>query len=408
MSPTLRLHYDDPLHLRFEARVLGQATWGGAPSIVLDRSAFYPESGGQMGDRGLLGGVPVVDVQVDDAGVVHHLIEAASAPALAPGTVVAGGIDRARRRLHMALHTAQHMLSRALEDEASAATVSARLGETSCTLDVDRDVLDERRVAAAEALVNAVIEDDAAVRQYFPDAEELQKLPLRRAPKVSEHVRVVMIGDFDVSPCGGTHCTRTAQVGVVRVLGVERYKGKARVTFSAGRRAFGELAEEAGLLRSLGRDFTCGPRDVRAAVEKLRRDLTEAREALGHARLRVAEALADELTAAAVARRGEAGGDLLVIGLIEDATVDLLRKVAQRITARPDAVALLAGRAPEGIYVLAARGSASTFPCGAFLKLAAMSAGGRGGGRPEMAEGRLPAGADWRSAVSAALAGLPQ
>lgn len=406
MSATDRLHHDDPLHLRFEARVLAHASFHDAPAVILDRTAFYPESGGQMGDRGALSGEAVLDVQVDDAGVVHHLLAVSpgAVPALAPGATVLGEVDRPRRRLHMALHTAQHMLSRALEDEAGAATVSARLGETTCTIDVDRDALDEGRVAAAEALVNAVIEDDLPVRQYFPDPAELPLLPLRRAPKVTDRVRVVAIGDFDVSPCGGTHCTRTAQVGLVRVLGVERYKGKARVSFSASRRAVAELRDEAGTLRALARDFTCGPRDVPAAVEKLRRELAEAREALGRARIRVAEALADELSAAALARRGDAGGDLLVIGVVDDATPDLLRKIAQRITARPDAVALLAGRAADGQPVLAARGSATSFACGAFLKRAATATGGRGGGRPETAEGRIPADADWMSAVAAALA----
>ena len=407
MPPTLRLHHDDPLLLRFDARVLAHAAWGDAPSVVLDHTAFYPESGGQMGDRGTLAGCPVVDVQVDDHGTVHHLLDAPPAPELAVGQGVGGAVERGRRRLHMALHTAQHMLSRALEDEASAATVSARLGETTCTIDVDRDALDERRVAAAEALVNAAIDDDLPVRQYFPDPADLARLPLRRAPKVTENIRVVAIGDFDVSPCGGTHCTRTAQVGLVRVTAVERYKGKARVVFSAGRRATGELTGEAGALRALARDFTCGPLDVPAAVEKLRRELTEAREALGHARLRVADALADELVAAAAARQAGTPGDLLVVGLVDDATVDLLRKVARRVTARPDAVALLAGRAADGTLVLIARGAASAFGCGAFLKRAAAAAGGRGGGRPESAEGRLPPGADWEAIVAATLAAGP-
>ena len=407
MPPTLRLHHDDPLLLRFDARVLAHAAWSAAPSVILDRTAFYPESGGQMGDRGALAGLPVVDVQVDDAGLVHHILDAppAGAPGLAVGQEVSGAVERDRRRVHMALHTAQHMLSRALEDEAGAATVSARLGETTCTIDVDRDALDEARVAAAEALVNAAIDDDLPVRQYFPEPAELARLPLRRAPKVTENIRVVAIGAFDVSPCGGTHCTRTAPIGLVRVTAIERYKGKARVVFSAGRRATRELTCEADALRALGRDFTCGPLDVRAAVDKLRRELAEAREALGHARLRVAEALADELIAAAAARQGGAPGDLFVVGVVEDATVDLLRKVARRITARPDAVALLAGRAADGTPVLVARGAASAFGCGAFLKRAAAATGGRGGGRPESAEGRLPAGIDWETIVAAALAG---
>jgi len=247
MMPTGRLYYEDPFLYQFEARVIGHGTWNGARSVVLDRSAFYPESGGQMADRGTLGGTAIADVQVDEEGIVHHVLEGESLPE--PGTELVGVVDRQRRRVHMALHTGQHMLSRALADVAGAATVSSRLGESSATIDVDVDVLEERRVAEAEALVNAVIDDDVVVRAFFPTAEELAGLPLRRAPKVTENIRVVQIGDFDVSPCGGTHCTRAAQVGLVRVVGVERYKGKARVIFSAGARARREFADEAAVLR---------------------------------------------------------------------------------------------------------------------------------------------------------------
>jgi alanyl-tRNA synthetase len=399
MSPTERLYYDDPFLHRFTARVAGHGTWSGAPSLVLERTAFYPEAGGQMGDRGVLGGLPVRDVQVDEQGVVHHLLDVPEGAALpVPGTELTGEVDRARRRVNMALHTGQHMLSRALVDVAGAATVSSRLGETLCTLDTDQDTLDERRVAEAEARVNDAIDEDLPIRAFFPTPQELAALPLRRAPKVTDHIRVIQIGDFDVSPCGGTHCTRTGQVGLVRVLGVERYKGKGRVLFSAGPRARRELWEEAGTLRALGRAFTCGPLEVPAAVDKLRRELTEAREALGAARARLAEHAAGELAAAL-----EASPDKRVVAVLDGAGPEQLRAVAARLTSRPQAVVLLAGRLPDGLPVLIARGAGSSFGCGAFLKRAAEAAGGRGGGRPEHAEGRLPAGTDWPSLVASLL-----
>jgi alanyl-tRNA synthetase len=399
MSTTERLYYADPFLHRFTARVVAHGTWSGAPSVVLDRTAFYPEAGGQMADRGTLGGLPVKDVQVDDAGTVHHLLDVPEGGALpTPGLEVPGEVDRARRRVHMALHTGQHMLSRALMDVAGAATVSARLGETLCTIDTDQDTLDEAKVAEAEALVNAVIDDDIAIRAFFPTPEELAALPLRRAPKVTANIRVIQIGDFDVSPCGGTHCTRSAQVGLMRVVGVERYKGKGRVFFSSGPRARRELWDEAGTLRAMGRAFTCGAAEVPGVVDKLRRELTEAREALGAARARLAEATALELAAAL-----EASPDKRVVAVLEGAGPEQLRAVAARLTSRPDAVVLLAGRVPEGLPVLIARGASSPFGCGAFLKKAAEAAGGRGGGRPEHAEGRLPPGTDWPALVASLL-----
>lgn len=395
---TLRLYYDDPTLLSFPARVVAHAEWAGAPSLLLDQSAFYPESGGQMADRGLIAGVPVTDVQADSEGRVHHVL---SGPLPEVSADVACEVDRPRRRVHMALHTGQHMLSRALADLAGAETVSARLGETTCTLDVDQASIDERKLSEAEELVNAVIEDDLVVRAYFPSPDELAALPMRRAPKVTEHVRVVEIGAFDLTPCGGTHCTRTGQVGLLRVDAVERYKGKLRIVFSAGRRARLSLAAHSDALRALGRELTCGPEDVRQGLDKLRRDLAETRESLGRANGQLSAACAAELIAAA-----RQSGETRVVATLDDAPLDFVRAVAARITAHPDLVALLAGRVRDATLVVAARGSAAAIDCGAFVKRAAAIAHGRGGGRPERAEGQLPAAIDWAAVAAQALHGV--
>jgi alanyl-tRNA synthetase len=389
---TERLYYDDPFLLEFDAHVTARGELAGRQSLVLDRTAFYPESGGQMADRGQLGDARVIDVQVDAAGVVHHLLEGELPE---PGTSVHGSIDRARRRVHMALHTGQHMLSRALVDVAHGETVSSRLGETSCTIDVDAREIGEQTLVRIEDLVNSIIDDDVAVRAWFPEADELSSLELRRTPKVEDHIRVVRIGDFDLTPCGGTHCTRSAQVGLLRITGVERYKGGTRLGFAAGRRARELLGGESEVLRELGRAFTCGPQEVPAAVDKLRRQLGEARESLGLVRTRLAE----QTAAGLLARAAESGERHFVVQL-EGAPAELLRAVGSRLTALSDAVALLAGGTSEGTPVLAVRGSDSDFDCGGFIKRAATASGGRGGGRPERAEGRLPPGVDWPALVS--------
>jgi alanyl-tRNA synthetase len=391
MTATERLYYADSWLTSFTARVVARATWAGRPSVVLDCSAFYPESGGQLGDQGTLGAARVVDVQVDDAGIVHHIVEG-DAPAV--GDEVRGDIDRARRRVHMALHTGQHMLSRALLDVAGAETMSSRLGASACTVDIARKA-PEREIAAAVDLVHAVVDDDVEVRAWFPEPGELASIELRRDPKVENEIRVVRIGDFDASPCGGTHCTRTGQVGAVHVTGVESYKGMLRVWFDAGPRARGEIAAHSHALREIGRSFSCAPEDVAGAIEKLRRDLYETRGALDRLRVQSAERTADELIARAT-------GDL-VVASIDDANVDVLRAIARRITAEPSRACLLAAPGPEGTHVLAARGPESAFACGAFVKQVASSAGGRGGGRPEHAEGRLPAGIDWPALVASVL-----
>jgi len=393
LAPTRRLDHADPSLHAFEATVIAAESHDGRPAVVLDASAFYPESGGQLADLGTLAGLAVTDVQIDDAGVVrHYLAGDAALPAVA--SVVRGAVDPVRRRLHRALHTGQHMLSRALLDEAGGETVSSRLGSTACTIDLHLAAVDEAAVARAEALVNDVIDDDRAVRAFFPTPEELAALPLRRAPKVTENVRVVDVGGFDVSPCGGTHCARTSQVTGVTVTQLERYKGKVRVTFLAGRHGWSELAAHSRALVTLGRSFSVPPLETGGAIERLRGELTAAREAHGATRARWAELHGGGLAAAAAAR-----GESRVAAVVEGLPLETLRVLASAVTAR-GLVALLASRVDDGLVVTVARPEGAGFDCGAWLKRAASAHGGRGGGKPDRAEGRFPATVDWATVTA--------
>jgi alanyl-tRNA synthetase len=399
---THRLFHDDSWLLEFEARVVAHSHLENRPSILLDQTAFYPESGGQMADHGSLHALNVVDVQVDEAGQIHHVVDLESGGGLPPlDEVVRGKVDKARRRIHMSLHTGQHMLSAALLKEAGGETQSSRLGERQSSIDLDLSRVDEAAVARAEALVNSVIDDDLQVRAFFPSAEELEKIPLRRRPKVTENIRIVAVGDFDFSPCGGTHCTRSSQVGLLRVMGIERVKKKARVLFSAGPRARNELFSMHNLLGAMSRDFTCGVAEVPAAVEKLRRERKEATEALGAARARLSQAALAGLEARLATEK-------TLVAVVEGAGPDELRKIAQALLLgksgeEGEQVLMLAGDSGEKRPVLVARGPKADLDCGAFLKAVAQAAGGGGGGRPEFAQGRIPATADWIALARAQL-----
>jgi alanyl-tRNA synthetase len=395
---TEKLYWADPFATAFEAAVLAVARpartgeHGGKPSLVLDRTLFYPESGGQLADTGTLAiagrTVRVVDVQVDGDGTIHHFVDG-SGDGL-EGAAASGTIDLARRRDHMAQHTGQHVLSRALVDVARAETVSSRLGATSCTVDVE-GALAERDVARAEDLVNAVIMDDVAVRQLFPTPEELPKLPLRRPPKVDRGIRVIDIEGFDMSPCGGTHCTRTGQIGIVRVVGLEKYKGGWRVTFHAGRRAVDDARRKEAVLAELAREFTCGMLDVVQSVGKLRAELKTRTDALAATHGEVVELLADRILAQHPPAAG--GATTRVVVVREHGDLGMLRTLAGRLAMREDVVALCAApdeRESQEYGVVVQRGSRANFDCAAWLKQEAAASGGRGGGRPERAEGRLP------------------
>jgi len=383
---TRRLYHDDAYLRRFDAEVVAITTYKTKPAIVLDQTAFYPEAGGQLGDRGQLGGASVIDTQETDDGTIVHVI-AGEPPAA--GARVTGELDWLRRRQHMAQHTAQHLLSGALLDRAQAPTVSARLGESALTIDVARDRIPDGELAGAEDLANDVVDDDLAIRAWFPGPDELAQLPLRRDPKVTADIRVVAIGEFDFSPCGGTHCARTSQLGAVRITGAERYKGMTRVTFTAARRGRAELFARDHVLRGLASQFSCGPAEVPAAIDKLRRDVEAAGSELTQLRSRLATAVIAQLP----------GTGAVIAAVPGDA--ELLRSVAAKL-AGAGRDALLCAPDDGGATIVLMRATGSTLDCGALWKQLAARHGGRGGGRADRAEGRLTTAiTDWPKAVAA-------
>jgi alanyl-tRNA synthetase len=382
---TRRLYHDDAYLRRFDAEVIAHTTYKDHAAVVLDQTAFYPEAGGQLGDHGTLANLAVTDTQELDDGTILHLVTG-DLPAI--GTRVTGELDWARRRQHMAQHTAQHLLSGTLLDRAQAPTASARLGESALTIDVARDRIPDPELAAAEDLANDLIDDDLPIRAWFPTPDELAAVKLRRDPKVTADIRVVAIGDFDFSPCGGTHCARTSQLGSIRVTSTERYKGMTRVTFTAGRKARAELFTRDQLLRTLATQFSCGPAEVPAAIDKLRRDAETSSTEITNLRSRLAAAVAASFP----------GTGAVVAAIPGDA--ELLRSVAAKLTAAGrDAILSAADDAGTAVVLMRAQGS--SLDCGALWKKLAAALGGRGGGRPERAEGRIPSRVpDWTSSVS--------
>ncbi len=389
--PTGKLYWDDPLSADFDTEGATVGSYAGRPSLVLARTLFYPEGGGQLSDTGELTiagkSLHVGDVQIDDAGVIHHLVTAM--PEGEISGAVHGRIDAARRRDHMAQHTAQHMLSRALVDVARAETVSARLGAASCTIDLNLSEVSDAALGNIEDLVNAVVRDDVGVRALYPSAEELLAMKLRRTPKVTENVRVIDVERFDLTPCGGTHCTRTGQIGQVTVAGTERAKGKVRLSFHAGRRALVDAREKQAVLSALAADFTCGLLDVPVAVAKLRGELKARLDALSGVRGELATLIAERVLATHPA--DPTGTTAIVLRRDRD-DVGMLRSLAGRLAARADVVAICTARDGDGddLAIVVQRGEKATFDCGRWLKEVALAHGGRGGGRPERAEGRVP------------------
>jgi alanyl-tRNA synthetase len=390
--PTDRLYFSDPYLVTFTARVTERGVLAGRPAVLLDRSAFYPEGGGQPADHGTLNGVPVFDVQVDESGAVWHAVTGALS-----ADSVEGVVDWTRRFDHMQQHHGQHLLSAAFENLFAFRTVSFHLGTDSATIDLAARELTRDHVKAAEDLTNRIIWEDHPVNARFVTREEMATIPLRKAPVVDGPVRVVSAGDFDHSACGGTHPRTTGAVGLLHIRRVERRGTESRVEFVAGGRALRDLRFAGGLVSRMAAGMTVGPEELEVAVARLRES-----EERSHKRV---QKLVEELAgfeADRLVTDGRVSKQLPVIRLsFTDRSMQELRYLAGAIAVR-GGIAVL-GLSGEKSQIIVTRPSESSLDCGKVLKDTLAQFGGKGGGQPAIAQGGLPDGSQLEAALDLAV-----
>ena len=372
-----RLYYTDAHLTMFSATVVESLTLEGRPVVVLDRTAFYPTSGGQPHDTGLLGETPVVDVVDLEDGRVAHVLERG----LEAGKTTEGRIDWPRRFDHMQQHTGQHILSAAFEHVCGARTVSFHLGSAASTIDL-ASAVDAGFVAAAEDEANRVVWEDRAVTVRFVSAEEASTLPLRKEPVRSGTLRLVDVDGFDLSACGGTHVTRTGAVGVIAVAGWERFKGGTRVEFACGGRALARFRALRDAVAGSVQALSVLPNELPSAIARLQAD---ARAQKQHAR-RLLEQLVPYEAAELAERRQPVRAGFAVVEVVADRDVQSLKALAAAIATRDDHVAVLVGAdAPSALVV--ARGAAVALDARELLRDLTARFGGKGGGKPDLAQG---------------------
>ena len=241
------------------------------PAVRLDRTAFYPTSGGQPYDLGTLERIPVVEVLEDATGEIWHLL---GATGLATSQVVHGIIDWQRRFDHMQQHTGQHLLSAAFEDACAARTIGFHLGAITSTIDLDiggvgSPELTWDKVFTVESAVNALVWQNRPVLVKIVDEDTIATIPLRKPPAVKGEIRVVWVEDYDASACGGTHVSATGAVGLIKVTSLERYKGGVRVGFVCGGRALRHYQTALYTLQTASLALSVGPDDLVPAIARL-------------------------------------------------------------------------------------------------------------------------------------------
>ncbi len=375
---TDRIYYTDPYTATFDATVVASDELEGRHHIVLDRTAFYPTSGGQPFDTGTLGGVAVVDVIDRDDGEVVHV---ASAP-IPAGTVVQGSIDWSRRFDHMQQHTGQHVLSAAFDRLFTARTESFHLGAETATIDLAREV-SPQQIAGAEDAANRIVWEDRPVAIRFVSPEEAATLALRKEPTRTGRLRLIEVEHFDLSACGGTHVARTGAIGVIAISGWEKFRGGTRVEFLCGDRALRRFRAWRDALSATQRHLSVAPHEMASAVERLQGDM----KSLQRNMKGLQEKLAVHEAAAVLARGTLIGGRLVVAEALDGWDAQALKTMAVAAAAEQPTSAIALFTSTRPALVAIARGSAANLDASAVLKALVSQFGGKGGGKPDLAQG---------------------
>ena len=367
-AATDRLYYENAYLRTFDARVIAVKEDGWA---ALDRSAFYPTSGGQPFDTGRLNAARVVDVEVENNVVWHKTDQP-----LSVGDQVHGEIDWPRRWDHMQQHAGDHMLAGAAWQLFGGVTIGLHLGKESSTIDMDlpggSTHLTAEEMEALETLVNRRVQQDDPIRCWFPGAEELAALPLRKRPTVDSHVRVVAMGDYEMVPCGGTHPATTGQIGPIKVLSCAPARGKMRLCFVAGMRAFTYLQQTAACAEQIA-----------AALSSTAAEAPEVFQRERGAHLNQQKENAQRLTQAALEILRLRKSGFVYAAHLPFADRDILLSAAKELTKEPKAVVLLSCPGKNGPALLFARGAEAELDMAALLR----QCGGKGGGKPDLAQG---------------------
>ncbi|HSY92696.1 MAG TPA: DHHA1 domain-containing protein [Candidatus Binatus sp.] len=391
---TDRLYYHDSFLYDFDAEVR-EVLDSPRAALVLDRSAFYPTSGGQVFDTGAITTdanhkLKVTEVADAEDGRVVHYFEAErdfDKTALKPGTRVRGQIDSTRRRDHMQQHSGQHVLSAAFIRLYNMPTVSFHMADDYCSIDLDTPTLTKEQIESAERLANEIILENRAVDIRFVPRDEAAQLGLRKLPPTErDELRLIDIRDFDLTACGGTHVAHTGQIASVLLRKTEKVRQGWRVEFVAGQRAVATARRDFTTLTEAAALFSAHIYDV---PQQARKSLDEIRS-LRKQREQSQEDLAAAQAAALLAETPEGDGRKLVVRILADRELSFVKLLAQKLTRlSPGVVALLATTSPQPSIVFA-QSPGQPFDMGALLKETMTKLGGRGGGSKDMAQGGVP------------------
>jgi len=380
---TTKLYLENPYLRDFSATVSWMVESGDKQGLVIEETLFYPSSGGQLHDTGTINGVPVLDVFEDENHRVVHLLAESVA-----GNRVEGRIDWPRRFDHMQQHTGQHLLSQAFAKVANAETISFHMGDESATLDLNRAGLRVETITAVEILANRIIYENRPVISRIIKKDELSQYPVRKPPTVDDNIRIVEIKGFDYSPCGGTHCAGTGEIGIVKIRRFENYKGGTRIHFLCGLRALKDYQEKSRIIKKIGECLSAGDADLYRNIKKSRDELKALRREHSNLNKRYLNIEARAL----FSERREIDKISIIVKVFEDRDPQVLKFLARELIENfPGTVALFGTNAKGKASLFFLRSEEIFGDMDRLMQEACALINGRGGGRPQQAQGGGPA-----------------
>jgi alanyl-tRNA synthetase len=380
---TKKLYLDDPYLKSCTSEVVKQTQVHSKPGIILNQTVFYPTSGGQPHDTGWINGVEVIDVLEDQNQQIIHLLEK---PVM--GSQVTCEINWDRRFDHMQQHSGQHILSQVLLRTSHTNTISFHLGEQSLTIDIDQSGLTPETIFSAEQFANRIIFENRDIIDHMVSKSQINQFPIRKPPTVDDHIRILEIKDFDYSPCGGTHCSKSGEIGILKIRRYENYKGGTRIHFACGFRALKDYQEKTGLLKQISKSLSTAEADLAQNITKLKEDLKTLTGERNDLNKKLLDYEADWLFS-----EGKQQANIrLVKKIFKNRQLKEIKLLARKIVEKsPDTVILFGIKTHGNAQLLFQCTQELACDMVQLMETACSVIKGRGGGRPQQAQGGGPA-----------------
>jgi len=372
MAETKRLYFEDAYLKEFEARVVGRTAIEGNAAVLLDRTGFYPEAGGQACDRGTINGIAVLRVIEDGNEIVHVLERAVEAD------TVQGRIDWPRRFDQMQQHSGQHILSQAFFEVVRGTTMSFHIGEDVSSVEIGVPKISDEDLDKVEASANAVVFEDREIKTYIVPEDRIATVPLRKPPKKTGSIRVVEVSGFDYSACGGTHCRRAGEIGLIKVIKTDRIRNNLRFEFVCGGRALRDYDEKNRSVRQAAAFFSVAERDVVATAGKSLAEMKALKKRARKLEERIASYEASEIIQGA---RGK-----VVQILFEDKSPDEVRFLALQIIHDAERIVLFGAHGDTQSHIILAAPEGLGLDVRTLIPAVSGVIQVRGGGSPSLVE----------------------